>query len=248
MRECQERFGFSNGAWDRARRRGELKARGRGGWRRGHDTRRQVERLLNQGRSNAEVAEVLAISRSTVSYHARQLGVPPDRRFSKRVDWAKVQEAHDRGMSVRQCAKKFGFHKGSWQKAVQRGAIKPRSHLIPLSELLVVGRKTNRGHLKARLIRAGLMQERCEECGITEWLGKPLSLELHHKNGDGTDNRLKNLSLLCGNCHSQTHTWGGRNGRRRAENHLRLVEPADQRPPESALGDSTQRRDSRTRP
>jgi 5-methylcytosine-specific restriction endonuclease McrA len=35
-------------------------------------------------------------------------------------------------------------------------------------------------------------------------------LELHHVNGDGNDNRLENLNLLCGNCHSQTDNWGGR--------------------------------------
>ena len=52
---------------------------------------------------------------------------------------------------------------------------------------------------------------RCEECGLSEWRGKALSLELHHVNGDGLDNRLENLVLLCPNCHSQTDTWGGRN-------------------------------------
>lgn len=36
-----------------------------------------------------------------------------------------------------------------------------------------------------------------------------------HINGDGFDNRLENLELLCANCHSQTATYGGRNGHRR---------------------------------
>jgi hypothetical protein len=31
----------------------------------------------------------------------------------------------------------------------------------------------------------------------------------------GTNNRLENLELLCANCHSQTETYGGRNGHRR---------------------------------
>jgi len=30
-------------------------------------------------------------------------------------------------------------------------------------------------------------------------------------NGDGWDNRLENLQLLCPNCHSQTETFGVRN-------------------------------------
>lgn len=51
----------------------------------------------------------------------------------------------------------------------------------------------------------------CSECGIEDWFGKPLVLELDHINGINTDNRLENLRLLCPNCHSQTHTFRGRN-------------------------------------
>ncbi|MGZ5332243.1 MAG: HNH endonuclease, partial [Solirubrobacterales bacterium] len=234
--ECREWFGFSAGAWDRARRRGELRPRSRGGWNRQHRTRAEVERLLDEGRRNSEVAATLGISSATVSYHARCLGVPPDLRFAKRVDWAAVQKAHDEGTSVRECARRFGFHKGSWHKAVQRGDIRPRSHLIPLDDLLVRGRSTNRGHLKQRLIAAGLKQDRCEECGIGDWLDMPLSLHVHHRNGDGTDNRLENLQFLCPNCHSQTDTYGGRNGHRRPERHLKLVEPPPEEDSEEPTG------------
>jgi len=86
---------------------------------------------------------------------------------------------------------------------------------MPLAELLVDGTKRGRYNLKSRLIRAGLKNNRCERCGITEWQGQPLSMQLHHINGDGKDNRLGNLELLCGNCHSQTPNYGGHNGHRR---------------------------------
>lgn len=48
---------------------------------------------------------------------------------------------------------------------------------------------------------------KCENCGNTEWLGKPISIEMHHINGNSNDNRKNNLQLLCPNCHSQTPTW-----------------------------------------
>lgn len=51
----------------------------------------------------------------------------------------------------------------------------------------------------------------CLHCGINEWQGKPIVIEIDHVNGDRTDNSRKNLRGLCPNCHSQTETWKGRN-------------------------------------
>ncbi len=70
-----------------------------------------------------------------------------------------------------------------------------------------------RDHLKRRLLKAGLLPNHCQTCGISQWRGRPLPLELHHVNGNGQDNSLANLELLCPNCHSQTNSWGGRNRR-----------------------------------
>lgn len=72
-----------------------------------------------------------------------------------------------------------------------------------------------RKHIKSRLFEAGLLENRCYECGIEPtWNGKPLTLHLDHINGVNNDNRLENLRLLCPNCHSQTHTYAGRNTRK----------------------------------
>lgn len=78
---------------------------------------------------------------------------------------------------------------------------------MPIERLLVAGPARNRTHIKLRLVGAGLKENRCEDCGITEWLGEPLNVALHHLNGDGRDNRLENLRLLCPNCHSQTANY-----------------------------------------
>jgi 5-methylcytosine-specific restriction endonuclease McrA len=61
---------------------------------------------------------------------------------------------------------------------------------------------------------AGIKKRGCESRGLSEWRETPIPLALHHLNGDRNDNRLENLQVLCPNCHSQTDTWGGRNGAR----------------------------------
>lgn len=99
----------------------------------------------------------------------------------------------------------------AWAEAIKRGAITPRPRAEPIERILAAGRRRNRLHVKTRLLLAKLKEARCEMCGLSSSRSQPLSLELHHINGDGLDNRLENLLLLCPNCHSQTDTWGGRN-------------------------------------
>jgi DNA-binding CsgD family transcriptional regulator len=173
-------------------------------------TREAVADLLATGLTRAEVARQLKVSKATVSYHARRLGKPVDKRGARRYNWHAVQLFYDDGHSVRECILQFGFSTQSWHAAVKRGAIVPRPAAMPLAELCVVGVERARHHLKRRLIAAGALEDRCAGCDIREWRGSPLSLALHHVNGDGRDNRLENLQLLCPNCHSQTENFAGR--------------------------------------
>ncbi|MGZ3549904.1 MAG: HNH endonuclease [Vulcanimicrobiaceae bacterium] len=97
-------------------------------------------------------------------------------------------------------------------KARLRGEVVTRPPGMPLPELLL--RDVSRYNVKTRLLRAGLLENRCQECGLAEWRGKPLSVHIDHINGVSTDHRLENLRMLCPNCHLQTHTYGGRNAKR----------------------------------
>jgi len=54
-------------------------------------------------------------------------------------------------------------------------------------------------------------KEECSVCGISEWLGKKLSIELDHVNGINSDCDIDNLRFLCPNCHSMTINFRGRN-------------------------------------
>jgi hypothetical protein len=171
-------------------------------------TRAIVEELLRFGFTQAEIVAGTGLTKSAIVYHMRNLGKAPDERFNRRYDWDEVQRFYDAGNSISDCQRRFGFSRETFNAARRRGAIVSRPQAMPLEKLLS-GRR-NRSHLKQRLIRLGLKQERCEICGISDWWGKPLSLALHHINGDGDDNRLENLELLCPNCHSQTDNFAGR--------------------------------------
>lgn len=54
-------------------------------------------------------------------------------------------------------------------------------------------------------------QECCSVCGLKEWNGQPITLELDHISGNRKDESRDNLRLICPNCHSQTHTYKVKN-------------------------------------
>ena len=77
-------------------------------------------------------------------------------------------------------------------------------------EVFVIDSDTKPTTTKTLILRFGLLKYKCE-CGITDsWRGKSITLQLEHKNGNHSDNRIENLMFLCPNCHSQTETYAGK--------------------------------------
>jgi len=103
------------------------------------------------------------------------------------------------------------FRGRGWNAGL-RGIGKPR---VSLEEILVKNSYFQSYKLKKRLFAADLKPRHCEQCG---WKKKTkdgyLPLELDHINGNRHDNRLKNLRILCPNCHSLTSNHRGRKGRK----------------------------------
>ena len=67
-------------------------------------------------------------------------------------------------------------------------------------------------------VKVNLLKERghqCEKCKEKTWQDEQIPIELHHIDGNRTNNEPENLSLLCCNCHALTDNWRGRGQKKR---------------------------------
>jgi Zn finger protein HypA/HybF involved in hydrogenase expression len=85
------------------------------------------------------------------------------------------------------------------------------SNLIKITrtsdDILSKGKTASTTQLK-RALKENNVEYKCSSCGLIEWLGLPISIQIHHKDGDKYNNQISNLCYLCPNCHSQTDNWG----------------------------------------
>lgn len=83
------------------------------------------------------------------------------------------------------------------------------SDYVPAKEYINGRRRIKSRSLRIKLVMEGIKEYKCDCCGISEWNGKPITLQLHHIDGNDTNNSLDNIQLLCPNCHSQTVNFRG---------------------------------------
>lgn len=81
----------------------------------------------------------------------------------------------------------------------------------PIEDYLTNKVKITSHKLRLRLLKEGIFEYKCACCGNSEWLGQPIPLELHHKDGNKDNNNLDNLELRCPNCHYFTETYKTKN-------------------------------------
>jgi hypothetical protein len=126
----------------------------------------------------------------------------------KRYDWNAIRAFYEEGATYRTCRQQFGFSSETWARAVRQGRIVPRRPWTAEEALLY---SRSRRTVKNHLLRAGILRNRCDWCGLTAWRGRPIAIQIDHVNGVRDDHRLENLRMLCPNCHSQTDTFAARN-------------------------------------
>lgn len=92
-----------------------------------------------------------------------------------------------------------------------KGTKKPNNLTLSLVDYLANSKDIQSNKVRKKLLAEGYKEYRCECCGNTEWMGKPIPLELHHKDGNHYHNELSNYELLCPNCHALTDSYRGKN-------------------------------------
>lgn len=102
-----------------------------------------------------------------------------------------------------------GWSKGLTKETsdtLNKNSLKTRT---PHEKVFCINSGFNSSKLKYRLLDLG-WEDKCNICGLKDWLGNPITLHVDHINGISGDNRLENLQIICPNCHQQTETWGNK--------------------------------------
>lgn len=133
----------------------------------------------------------------------------------------KIIEAISSGDTMNMCAVKLGikfstfkrraillglYKPNQGRKGIERDSRESEKRRIPIDSILSgeIEKEYISSRLRKRLIKEGYKENKCEKCGIKEWMGEKISLELHHIDGNRGNNCIENLSILCPNCHSLT--------------------------------------------
>lgn len=85
-----------------------------------------------------------------------------------------------------------------------------RLRKIPDEEVFTKGVEWSTSFLRKRYIQLNTPYK-CQICGLSNWQGHSIPLELDHIDGFPSNNEITNLRWLCPNCHSQQPTSKGAN-------------------------------------
>lgn len=124
---------------------------------------------------------------------------------------------------VRQHIRRLGLDTSHWVCVAWRARHGFQKIILSPDEVLVDPCPCGSAYVRRLVKRERIFPYCCAKCGLTEWQGEPITLQLDHINGVHSDCRRENLRWLCPNCHSQTSTWGAKQRRRRCQDCGRQV-------------------------
>jgi len=96
----------------------------------------------------------------------------------------------------------------NWCKGIKVDPVIAYRNRVRFNELIPTSQLRSKGARRSRLIVE--RGNKCEECGIEEWRGKEIVVEVHHVDGNSKNSSPENVILLCPNCHSITPNYRNR--------------------------------------
>ena len=171
----------------------------------------RLEGYITAGLSEMEMSRREGKSRSSTRHWINKFGLQTGRErlpISERSDlYEQARTLRWTGLSYAKIASKLGLG---------FDAVVDHVNDIPVDARSNNGRRvTDSSMLKSkRAVRDYILRTReykCETCGIVEWQGTALRLEVHHVDGNSSNNSDSNLQLVCPNCHSQTPNYQSKN-------------------------------------
>lgn len=196
--------------------------------------KKELENAVNKKLSIRKIAKLFSVSASTVRFYLRKYELTTNATKQNKRTWTDddLTKAVQESNTISDVIRKLNLSvtaSGNFQTMknhiarlqldtthfVGQGWTKDKARKhptsIPLIEILIENSLFTSSHnLRQRLIAENFKKDECERCGLNEWMGEKLPLELDHINGNNKDNRIENLRILCPNCHSLTPTWRGR--------------------------------------
>jgi hypothetical protein len=176
----------------------------------------QLQTWINENKSLRDICEVSGKSYSNIRHWLKKYGLKtnhrtPERRTYKREDVEKaISESNSYSDVLRNIGLTVNGGSFSWlKKLINR-------HNIDVShfqENKRINKKVYKftddisNHDRAsasklqRFLKFHKVEEKCSNCGINEWRGEPIRLDIDHKDGNCINNKLENLQYLCPNCH-----------------------------------------------
>ena len=153
-------------------------------------TKEWLEELCAESNSLAEV----------LLKAGRKLGGGSQQSLKKKISEFEIDISHFSGQ---------GWSKGKTKETDKRISSREK---YTLEEVFCKNSPVTQKILRGYVERHKVIEYKCFKCGCTgQWQDGEIALEIHHIDGNNTNNELSNLCYLCPNCHALTDNYRGKN-------------------------------------
>ena len=181
-----------------------------------------LKRLIEEGVPYVKIGKIYNVSDNAIKKAAKRLGIelPKRREINPCEDFSKkkTKVIH----KCLNCGKEFEHKPGTYNKFCSnkcQGEYKRKS----IIEEWKKGNYTGNTEYVSNTIKDYLLEKnkyKCEKCGFEGYneLTHNTILQIHHKDGDSSNNKEENLQVLCPNCHAMTETYANCGKRKSSRN------------------------------